>query len=410
MLTKDITIQHLETENDVEQHLELMRSVFGQNSRVDLQVRKWIEHHPTMTLKDFFVVKHRDKIVACLNLIPFRWSIGGIPLKVAELACVATLPEYRHHGLQRELTCEYHKRVSEEGYDLSVIEGIPYYYRQFGYEYALPLQEQTRIDINKMPDYKNVYAIRPFTGKDISRAGQLLAQVQGKFYVHSVRDEEIWEMQEETGMVADYEFEGFAVEEDEEMKGYFRTSENPESNELVLREITDVDQSMAQSIISFLKQAGKERGLVTLVATTGYTDSFTEHLMATGEARQGRLYAWQLRVTDYASMFLKMKVLFEKRLAMSTFRHLTGKLNFNFYRYTVQVSLEDGTVTDVRRLETNEDRTMRFNPAVFTQLLFGYRDRAELENVYQDFLVRPSHRHLIDVLFPKLPSYIHTDY
>lgn len=410
MLTKDITIQHLETENDVEQHLELMRSVFGQNSRVDLQVRKWIEHHPAMTLKDFFVVKHSDKIIACVNLIPFRWSIGGVPLKVAELACVATLPEYRRCGLQRELMREYHKKVSEEGYDLSVIEGIPYYYRQFGYEYALPLQEETRIDINKIPDYKSVHAIRPFTGKDISRAEQLLAQAQERFYVHSVRDEGIWKMQEETGMVAEYEFEGFAVEKDEEMDGYFRTSENAENKELVLRESTDVDQGMAQSIIGFLKQTGKERSLETLVATTGYTDSFTEHLMATGEARQNRPYAWQLRVTDYVSMFLKMKMLLEKRLAMSTFRHLTGKLNFNFYRYTVQVSLEDGTVTDVRRLETNEDRTMRFNPAVFTQLLFGYRDRAELENVYQDFLVRPSHRHLIDVLFPKLPSYIHTDY
>jgi predicted acetyltransferase len=406
----EFRVQCLETEADVVQLLELMRNVFGQNSRVDVMVKKWIDHHPQMKLSDFFVIKHHGKMVACLNIIPSKWSIGGVPLKAAELACVATLPEHRHIGLQRRLMSECHKQIAEQGYDLSAIEGIPFYYRQFGYEYALPLLEETRISLDKIPGYKLMQVIRSFTDDDVPKAMQLLMQSQQKFHVHTVRDEGVWRMQQRTGMMAEYKFEGYAVEENREMIAYFRISENPETKELFLKEITDVDQPTAQSILSFLKDIGKQRGLETFVATMSFDEAFQKHLLATGEAKQSQPYAWQIRVLDYVKLFQKMKLLFEKRLANSTYRHLTEKVSFNFYRYTVQIAFEDGVIRDIQRLETGEDRIIRFNPLVFVQLLLGYRSREELETVYPDFLVKPSHKHLVDVLFPKLASYIHTEY
>jgi len=409
LVKEDFMFQHLETDEEVAHHLELMRSVFGQDSRVDLQVKKWIDHHPRLTLKNFFLIKHQGKMVACLNLIPSKWSIGRIPLKVAELACVATLPEYRHQGLQRRLMNEYHKQITEQGYDLSAIEGIPYYYRQFGYEYALPLEENTRIKLEQVPDYEIKHNIRPFTNQDIPKAMKLLTQTQQKFYVHSVRDSGVWKMHQETGMVAEYKFEGYVVEENGEITAYFRISEKPENKELLLREIIDIDQPMAQSILRFLKDIGNKRGLETLIASISYNESFIEHVTSIGGVKLPP-YAWQIRIIDYVGMFQKMKPLFEKRLAASTYRHLTEKVNFNFYRHVIQVTFEDGVVKDVQRVETTKDRTIRFNPLVFTQLLLGYRNLEELQTIYLDCFVRPIHQHLVDVLFPKLPSYIHTDY
>jgi predicted acetyltransferase len=406
----DFMFHHLETNEDVEQYLGVIRSVFGQNSNVDVMVKKWIDHHPAMTLNDFFVIKHRDKIVACLNIIPSKWSIGGIPLKVAELACVATLPEYRHQGLQRILMSEYHEQITRQGCDLSAIEGIPYYYRQFGYEYALPLGESTKIQLTKIPDYKLTYVIRPFTSNDIPRAMQLLTETQQKFYVHSLRDEEIWKMQQETGMISEYKFEAYAVEENGKMIAYFRLNDNPESKELLLREITNANEPTAQSILGFLKNLGAQRGLETLVATISHHELFTRYLVATGMAEQNSPYAWQIRFIDYAQILMKMKPLLEKHLASSPYSHLTEKLNFDFYRYTVLVTIENGEITDIKRLETCEDRKIRFNPLVFVQLLFGHRSLKELQTIYQDFTVQPTCESLIDTLFPKLPSYIHTNY
>lgn len=399
---------HLETDEDIEQYLELMRKVFGLDESVDVLARNLINYHPIMTLEDHFVIKHHGKIVACLNLIPMKWSIGGVALKVAEMGMVATLPEYRHRGLQRRLIGEFHKRVADQGYDLSVIEGIPFFYRQFGYEYAIPLDEETRVRIGQMPNYELKHEIRLFDDKDIPRAMQLLKQTQKKFYIHSIRDEKIWKMQQKTHMAKDPpKFEGYTVKENGEIVAYFRIVDNPKDKELVLREITDADQVVTQSILRFLKDMGKNRGHETLVAIDSHHNSFAEHLISIGGVKRIPSYAWQIRVTDYVKMFRKMKQLFEKRLATSTYKNLTEKLNFNFRRYTVQMIVENGTITDIQRLETNEDRTIGLNPLVFIQLLLGYRSRDELEMIYPDFRIRSSHKHLIDVLFPRLSSYIH---
>jgi hypothetical protein len=266
------------------------------------------------------------------------------------------------------------------------------------------------IRLEKVPEYKVSHEIRPFSSHDIPRADQLLRKTREKFYVHSVRDEGVWKMQQETGMVAEYEFEGYAVEEKEEMIAHFRTSYNAEEKQLLLREITDVDEACARSILGFLKGMGAQHILETLAATISCQESFTEHMVALGGTKSVRPYSWQLRVMDYVKLFSEMKPLFEQRLARSTYRHLTETVNFNFYRFTIQMTFEDGVITNVQYLDTGEDRSIRSSPLVFTQLLFGFRSREELETIFPDFTIRPSHKYLVDVLFPKMPSYIHTEY
>ena len=406
----EFTFQHLETADDIDQNLELMRKVFGQNSGVDSLVKKLIDHHPTMTLNDFFVIKHHGKIVASLSLTPVKWSIGGVLLKVAELGCVATLSEYRNLGLQRRLVNEFHRQAEEQEYDLCAIEGIPYFYRQFGYEYAIPLNEETRIRLDQIPYYESKLNIRPLTESDIPKAMQLLTQSQRKFYIHTVRDEQIWKMQQQTGLTSEIKFDGFAVEKDGDMVAYFRISDKIEDKELVLRETVDTDYHTGKAILKFLKDIGKQREFETLVANISYLDPLSEQLVTLGAIQRIPPYAWQIRIIDYVKIFKKMKTLFEKRLATSPYCHLTEKLNFNFRCYTVQVSVEDGAITNIQRLESSEDRTIGLNPLVFTQLLLGHRNRNELEMIYPDFGIRQSHKHLIDVLFPKLPSHIHSAY
>jgi predicted acetyltransferase len=408
--SEEFTFHHLETDEDVEQNLELMRQVFGQTSGVDTLVKKLINHHPTMTLKDFFVIKHHGKIVASLNLIPVKWSIGEIPLKVAEMGCVATLAEYRNQGLQRKLINEFHRQTAEQEYDLCAIEGIPYFYRQFGYEYAIPLLEETRIRLEQIPDYEHKLSIRPFTEKDTPKAMQLLKQSQKKFYVHIVRDEQIWKMQQETGITAADKFEGYVIEKEGKETAHLRISSKPEEKELILRETTDTDHYTGRAILKFLKDIGKQHELENLNAQTSYCDPLTEQLVFIGATQRIPTYAWQIRIMDYVKIFQKMKPLFEKRLISSTYSSLTENLNFNFRRYTVQVKVENGTIMAIQRLDNNEDRTIGLNPSAFTQLLIGHKSRHELEMIYPDFNIRPSHKHLIDILFPKLPSHIHAAY
>lgn len=151
----DLVPKRLSTTEDAEQYLELVRKIWGEEPGVDKLAKKLIDYHPKMNLKNFYVIKDKDRMVSTINLIPVTWSIGGICLKAAEMGHVGTLPEYRGRGLIRRLIDEYHKEAQRQGYDIAVIEGIPYFYRQFGYEYAIPLLEETKIRLDQIPEWKS---------------------------------------------------------------------------------------------------------------------------------------------------------------------------------------------------------------------------------------------------------------
>jgi predicted acetyltransferase len=362
-----------------------------------------------MTLHDFLVIKHDGKVVASVALVPVTWSVGDVQMKVAELGMVATLPEYRRRGLIRQLVDEYHVQVGEQGYDLSVLEGIPYFYRQFGYEYAVPLLEETRIGLELIPECDPKVKIRPFTIRDLPKAIRLLEHSQRKFYVHSVRDPRIWGIQHETMIASDPEpFEAYAVDDEGETAAYFRMRENPVEKELLLTEVTEVDRPCAQAILKFLKEHGQKHGLETLVACVSYQEPFSQHFAAIGATRRAPVYAWQVRIVDYVRIFWKLKPLFEERLADSMYRRLTETLNFNLREFSIRMTVKDGEIVDVQRVEGGERSPLGFNPLAFVKLLLGDWRRDELEKAYPDCRVDASHRHLIDVMFPKLPSYIHS--
>jgi predicted acetyltransferase len=407
----DFTSHNLKTDSDIEQYLELLRKVWSDDVGVAKLAKKLIDYHPGMTLNNFFVIKHKGKMVSTLNLIPVTWSIGGIHLKVAEMGHVGTLPEYRGKGLIQRMVDEYHEEVQKQGYDIAVIEGIPYFYRQFGYEYTLPLLEETRIRLDQIPEWKTNVKIRVFAEKDLPKAKRLLEQSQRKFYVHSVRDETIWKTQQKTSIASDPEpFQGYVVEEQGRMIAYFRMREIPKEKGLLLTEITEVDQLAAQAVLNFLKNHGNQHHLENLFANISYEEPFAEYLVSLGALKRVPTYAWQIRITDYVNIFQKLKPLLEHRLANSMYKRLTETLDFNFRVFTVQVIVKDGKIIDIRKIDKGERSPIGLNPLAFVQLFMGYRDRQELEETVPDIRVAVSHRYLIDILFPKMPSYIHSAY
>ena len=408
-MSNDFAFQHLETEEDIEQNLELQRKVFSQEPAIDAMIKKFIYSHPKMTLKNHYIMKHKGKAVATLNLIPLDWSIGGVPLRVAEMGNVATLPEYRNLGLIRRLVTEYHKDVESQGYDMSTIEGIPGFYRQFGYDYALTHDEEASIPVDKLPDCESRLGFRPFVEKDIPAAKTLLAESQRELLVHSVRDDAIWRMQQATGLAGEYSYEAYAVESDGGMVAYFRLSGRPVEKQLILREATDTSYPASLAILSFLKAHSRKQGYDTLVARTSYQDPIARILASLG-AQQHTPYAWQIRITDPVSLLWKMRPLFESRIAASEYCGLTERLNINFRRFRIQLTLKDGSITGIEPLKTEEPCVVGLNPPASTQLILGYRSRQELDQCHPDFIVRPMYKRLIDVLFPKLPSYIHVGY
>lgn len=195
---KDYTCAKPETDEDYEALYKVMDAAFSDEDVRGI-TRRFVEHHPDMNREHFFMVKHGEKAVAGLLLIPQVWKIGGVEMKVAEMGCVGTDPLHRRKGVQWILNDEFDKYAIEQSYDLCVLAWIPYFYRQLGYQYAVELDYSTEIELAKIPEKESGIRVEKFTEDHVDKADRLLRKAQEGYLVHSVRTEEVWEMQQETG-------------------------------------------------------------------------------------------------------------------------------------------------------------------------------------------------------------------
>lgn len=395
------------TDAEVEQVYALMRVVFPHED-VDGVVRRLLDLYPPMTMDQLFTVKHGDETVASLVLIPQTWVMDGVRLKVAEMGCVATHPDHRGRGLQRMLNERFDEAADNGGYDLCALAGIPFFYRQFGYEYSLDLDHKTTIPVSELPDTQQSLESRGFTEADIPAAAELLDCYHSRYMVHCPRTAAVWRMQHMTGVYNGEPYEGYTLHEGDEVQAYVRVQPRPMDKTLVLKEAGALPGVHGQ-VLAFLRRHCVENGLETLVSTLGYVNPLSELLVELG-AERSQPYGWQVKIVDLVRLLEKIAPLLESRLAGTRFSGLGERLNLNFRRFSVDLVFESGKVAGVSLSSDCSDRAIGLNPYVFPQLLLGYRCREELEYAYPDVRIALSHRTLVDTLFPKRPSYIHHVY
>jgi GNAT superfamily N-acetyltransferase len=112
--------------------------------------------HPTTSAADFVVIENAEdhKIVSAACLIPQVWAYDGIDFKVGRPELVGTDPAYRRRGLSRKIFETIHALSAAYGHQVQGITGIPWFYRQFGYEYALELGGRRDLPIAGTPELK----------------------------------------------------------------------------------------------------------------------------------------------------------------------------------------------------------------------------------------------------------------
>jgi predicted N-acetyltransferase YhbS len=111
------------------------------------------------------VVVDGDRVVSTLTLLDETLVVGGISLPAGQVELVATHPGYEGRGLVRSLMAWAHERSAARGHLLQVMIGIPYFYRQFGYAYALPIPTWRTLD--RLPSAPDDVVVRRATASDI---------------------------------------------------------------------------------------------------------------------------------------------------------------------------------------------------------------------------------------------------
>jgi hypothetical protein len=168
------------TAADVDELERLYSHVFRDNADAPLNIftALWTRdlmsgRHPLIGPGDFALVEdtRQRMIVSATCLLAQTWEYEGIAFEVGRPEIVATEPDYRNRGLVRAIFDLIHARSAAMGHLAQGITGISFYYRQFGYEYALDLGGNRTVYFAAIPKLKpgepEPYSLRDATSDDI---------------------------------------------------------------------------------------------------------------------------------------------------------------------------------------------------------------------------------------------------
>ncbi len=94
---------------------------------------------PDLGWESCVVVVDGDEVVATGTLLDEQVRLGQVVLPAGQVELVAVAQSHEHRGLARAVMTELHARSARRGHVLQLMIGIPYFYRRFGYEYAVDI-------------------------------------------------------------------------------------------------------------------------------------------------------------------------------------------------------------------------------------------------------------------------------
>ena len=273
-LDKSLTIKVADNRTDIERIAKFDNAVFDE--RVGSLCLELFLNHPNTQINDLiFVENEKGEVVSSLCLIPWEWNYDGIILNVGEMGIVGTAEEYRRQGLIRSQVEYFKQLLNERGFDISIIQGIPYFYRQFGYEYSVPLERNCIIELYQIPDYSEderpKLSYRIAEKKDISEIQRLYDESSKSLAINTKKNENIWryliEHNPKTGTAVDI----WVAEDNGQIVGYFLIAKHPFGNALTVAEVSKLSYDNALDILRYLKKLAIENKLeYTLDPLKGY--------------------------------------------------------------------------------------------------------------------------------------------
>ncbi len=388
-----------------------------------------LEPHPTFKPEDFLVVEDTaaGMIVSSTNLIAQTWSYGSIEIPVGRPELVGTHPDYRNRGLVRAQFEVLHRWSEERGHKMQGITGIPYYYRQFGYETALDMHGGYAGPLFSVPALKDdateSYTVRPATSKDIPFLQTVDAYAAKRHLIHCMRDAAMWRYEmagrsPESGMETQV---NIIADAENTPVGYLVHPNVRWGNTLALW-VYELDPGVSwwevtPCVMRYLKTVGATYGTYykseadtpfeRLIFLLGREHPCYPIVTQEWLPQYRKPYSWYIRVADLPGFLKLIAPVLGERLARSIMAGYSGELRLNFYRSGLHLVFEKGRLAEAQSWEPdNTESSTEFPPLTFLQLVFGYHSLAELMAAFPDCGGRLEARLLLDALFPKQASYV----
>jgi predicted acetyltransferase len=384
--------------------------------------------HPTYRASDFLVVIDQNaggKIVSSVGLFSQEWAYQDIPFKFGQPELVATDPAYRCKGLIRQQFEVIHAMSAARGELVQGITGIPWYYRQFGYEMTLNLDGFRRlywVNVGKLAkDEQETYQMRPATVEDIPLLAQLYAISCASSLFKRLRSEKDWYY---AVTMPGIKTPGFSKQcqvietLSGEPIGYAVYRLIATAKRFVCQEFAVLPGQNLRMVAEFflrqIKSQAEELNKALDEPYTGISFKLSDNhplYEALGQQweREVKSDTWYIRVPDLAAFIRHITPALQRRLVGSVMEGYSGVFKLNFYRDKLALTFDKGQLTGIGTYETTgvEDGDVLFPGLTFLHVLFGHRSLEELNYIYPDCRVNSERaRVLLGILFPKQPSQV----
>ena len=408
--------------DDVDALAEFNAHVF-EDKKVGVGIRGLMSgHHPTVKASDFTLVAdtRTNKIVSSMCLISQTWAYRGIPFKLGRPEVVVTEPEYRRRGLVRKQFEVIHALSVSRGELMQGITGIPWYYRQFGYEMGMDVDGGRGVAGVHLPKLKDSeskkYHLRLAVEDDYTFIRELYEGAgRGQPFV-SLRSEAEWNYEFNGRSEKDFAHRKWLIIETaaHERLGYVQYYPWIEDNALYI-----VQMELKSGVAYLNLMPSLLRGLWKIAQTTpkggNRQNQELENLMLElGRAHPAypallgnKIYEYgpyglYVRIPDLVVFLRHIQPALEKNLAGTVAEGYNGELKLSYYRSGVQLKFNSGKITDISNWSPDsiEAGDARFPDLTFLQLLCGRRRFNELKTNFVDCDGRDEAGVLLDCLFP----------
>src|SRR5688500_10981401 len=397
----------------------------------DVGVEAWTRDlmsgdHPTTSASDFLVIENTasGEIISSMNLISQRWTYAGIEFPVGRPEAVGTAPEFRRRGLVRAQFDVLHRWSAERGEMVQVITGIPWYYRQFGYEMGLALGGGRSGYVPAIPRLKEgeeePYIFRAAEDADIPFMAEMYDQAIKRSLVACVYDTETWRYFLHKPSEKNFNRRSWNIIRTREGEpiGLLASATNlwGTASALTFYEVKEGVPwtAVTPGVLRFMWSHGRkiaERDKKEVESL--YFNLGTEHplydVLHDALPKVRRPYAFFVRVPDVPAFLNHIKPALEQRISASPVAGYAGEVKLNFYRDGVKLALDKGKITSVEAWKPDHanDGDAAFPDLTFLQVLFGYRSLEELEYAFADcWVTNDTARALVTSLFPKQNSHV----
>jgi predicted N-acetyltransferase YhbS len=327
------------------------------------------------------------RVVSVLGLFPTSTRVGCVTVQSAFIEFVATAQEYEGRGLVRKQLDLAHRISAERGDLIIWMVGIPYFYRQFGYEYAVPTPPT--IELTAFAGAATDLSFREASVDDIEAIVALQNHMAASAMVVAEHVPLLW-----SWYIASPVYRVVLAERDSTPVGMMRIYDD-DGDPLVF----DVAAGDPATFLALALEAAGPGGTSTAALRPGLED----FVAGLGETNQDG-YAYYVRIPDPCALFAAVLPELNFRMADSGLEFEDGELLISLYRESIVAQIRNGQLESITSGGTVQAPVSQggsgIPPDLVAHLILGPLGALELEQRHAD-VVLGKRRELLDVLFPQ---------